>query len=209
MDPFPHTAQAPPRRHGAGLWAVVFAFVAVMAFSTVPTPLYTLYQARDGFSTFVITVIFAAYAVGVIVALFFAGHVSDWVGRRRALVPAVLLSVAGAIVFLVWRELPGLLVGRVLSGLSVGVVTAAATAYLAELHLVERPGASPARAQLLATSANLGGLGLGPLVAGLLAQSVGAPLTVPFVVFVVVLTVAPEFGAVPGLFALWTPPRRP
>src|SRR4051794_41625545 len=88
MDLFPHTAQAPPRRHGAGLWAVVFAFVAVMAFSTVPTPLYTLYPARDGFSTFVITVIFAAYAVGVIVALFFAGHVSDWVGRRRGLLPA-------------------------------------------------------------------------------------------------------------------------
>ena len=78
MDLFPHTTQAPQRRHGAGLWAVVFAFVAVMAFSTVPTPLYTLYQARDGFSTFMITVIFAAYAVGVTVALFFAGHVSDW-----------------------------------------------------------------------------------------------------------------------------------
>jgi MFS family permease len=187
MDLFPHTAQAPPRRHGAGLWAVVFAFVAVMAFSTVPTPLYTLYQARDGFSTFVITVIFAAYAVGVIVALFFAGHVSDWIGRRRALVPAVLLSVAAAVVFLVWRALPGLLVGRVLSGLSVGVVTATATAYLAELHLGARPGASPRRGQVLATTANLGGLGLGPLVAGLLAQSVAAPLTVPFVVFVVAL----------------------
>src|SRR3954466_2324495 len=128
MDLFPHTAQAPPRRHGAGRWAVVFAFVAVMAFSTVPTPLYTLYQARDGFSTLVITVIFAAYAVGVIVSLFFAGHVSDWVGRRRALVPAVLVRVPGARRLLLWRALPGLLVGRVLSGLSVGVVTATATA---------------------------------------------------------------------------------
>ena len=187
MDLFPDTTQASPRRHGAGLWAVVFAFVAVMAFSTVPTPLYALYQTRDGFSTFVITVIFAAYAVGVILALFFAGHVSDWLGRRRALVPAVLLSVVSAIVFLVWRELPGLLIGRVLSGLSVGIVTATATAYLAELHLGERPGASPKRAQLLATTANLGGLGLGPLVAGLLAQSVSAPLTVPFVLFLVLL----------------------
>jgi MFS family permease len=187
MELVPHTSQAPPRRHGAGLWAVVFAFVAVMAFSTLPTPLYTLYQARDGFSNFVITVIFAAYAVGVIVALFFAGHVSDWVGRRRALVPAVLLSVASAVVFLVWRELPGLLVGRVLSGVSVGIVTATATAYVAELHLGQHPGASPARAQLLATTANLGGLGLGPLVAGLLAQGAGAPLTVPFALFLAVL----------------------
>ena len=208
MDLFPHTTQAPQRRHGAGLWAVVFAFVAVMAFSTVPTPLYTLYQARDGFSTFMITVISAAYAVGVTVALFFAGHVSDWLGRRRALVPAVLLSVASAIVFLVWREVPGLLVARVLSGLSVGVVTATATAYVAELHLGERPGASPARAQVLATTANLGGLGLGALVAGLLAHSAGAPLTVPFVLSVVVLT-AGALGVALAPETVTRPSRRP
>src|SRR3954470_10307693 len=133
-----HGTPTRPNRRGGGLWAVAFAFVMVMAFSTVPTPLYALYQARDGFPTFVITVIFAAYAVGVIVALFFAGHVSDSIGRRRALVPAVLLSMVSAVVFLVWRALPGLLVGRVLSGLSVGVVTATAPAYLAELHLGAR-----------------------------------------------------------------------
>src|SRR3954451_14647179 len=131
MDSLAHSSPARRRRRGGGLWAVAFAFVAVMAFSTVPTPLYALYQARDGFPTFVITVIFAAYAVGVVVALFFAGHVSDWIGRRRALVPAVVLSMMSAVVFLVWRSLPGLLVGRVLSGLSVGIVTATATAYLA------------------------------------------------------------------------------
>jgi MFS family permease len=190
MDFFPHTAQAPPGRHGAGLWAVVFAFLTVLAFSTVPTPLYALYQARDGFSTFVITVIFVAYAVGVILALFFAGHVSDWLGRRRALIPAVLTSVVSAVVFLLWRDLPGLIVGRVLSGLSVGIVTATATAYLGELHLGERPGASPKRAQVLATTANLGGLGLGPMVAGVLAETVASPLTVPFVLFGALLAVA-------------------
>jgi hypothetical protein len=190
MDLFPHTTRASRRRHAAGLWAVAFAFLTVLAFSTVPTPLYAIYQARDGFSTFLTTVIFAAYAVGVIIALFFAGHVSDWLGRRRALVPAVLTSVASAVVFLLWRDLPGLLVGRVLSGLSVGIVTATATAYLAELHLGERPGASPRRAQVLATTANLGGLGLGPIVAGVLAATVAAPLTVPFALFAALLAVA-------------------
>src|SRR3954453_8096631 len=153
MEFFTHTTQAPPRRHGAGLWTVAFAFLTVLAFSTVPTPLYAIYQARDGFSTFMVTVIFAAYAVGVILALFFAGHVSDWIGRRRGLVPAVGLSFLSAIVFLAWRDVPGLLLGRVLSGLSVGVVTATATAFLAELHAAERPGAPPRRAQTLATTA--------------------------------------------------------
>jgi MFS family permease len=98
--------------------------------------------------------------------------------------------MVSATVFLAWRALPGLLVGRVLSGLSVGIVTATATAYLAELHLGERPGASPKRAQVLATTANLGGLGIGALVAGMLAQSVNAPLAVPFVLFLVLLAAA-------------------
>src|SRR5918998_1391688 len=107
MTLFPHTSQAGPRRHGFGLWAVAFAFLAVLAFSTVPTPLYAIYQARDGFSTFLITVIFAAYAVGVVLALFFAGHISDWLGRRRTLIIALLASLVSAGLFLVWRDLTG------------------------------------------------------------------------------------------------------
>ena len=190
MNFFPHTSQVPPRRHGAGLWSVAFAFMTVLAFSTVPTPLYSIYQSRDGFSTFMITVVFAAYAVGVILALFLAGHVSDWLGRRRVLVPAILTSVLSAIVFLLWRDLPGLLIARVLSGVSVGVVTATATAYVSELHLGQRPGASPRRAQVIATTANLGGLGVGSIVAGLLAQFVHAPLTVPFIIFGIALALA-------------------
>ena len=144
MDLVAHSIPARPRLRPGGLWAVAFAFVAVMAFSTVPTPLYALYQQRDGFPTFVITVIFASYAVGVVVALFFAGHVSDWVGRRRALVPAVVLSMMSAVVFLVWRAVPGLLLGRMLSGLSVGIVTATATkvarwrSSMADRYLIKR-----------------------------------------------------------------------
>jgi MFS family permease len=207
-----HSEQASPRRYRAGLWIVFAAFMATMAFSTIPTPLYALYQARDGFSTFTITVIFAAYAVGVIASLFFAGHLSDWFGRRRMLIPGVALSAVSAVVFLTWRSLPGLLLGRVLSGLSVGIVTATATVYLTELQQGEQPGASPRRAQILAATANLGGLGLGPLIAGAIAQSVSAPLAVPFVLFIVVLTtlalavtVAPETVTPPDPL----PPYRP
>ena len=172
------------RRHQYGVWAVAFAFLAVLAFSTAPTPLYAIYQVRDGFSTFVITVIFAAYAVGVTLALFFAGHVSDWFGRRRMLLAALALSLVSGGLFLVFRDLAGLIVARVINGLSVGIVTATATAYLAELH------SSPKRAQVLASSANLGGLGIGPIIAGTLAANVDAPLTVPYVFFAALLVVA-------------------
>jgi MFS family permease len=81
--------------------------------------------------------------------------------------------------------LPGLLLARVLSGLGVGAVTATATAWLSELRGDESRGA-----QIVATGANLGGLGLGGLIAGALAQWVGHPLLVPFVVFIAALLLA-------------------
>ena len=60
-----------------------------MAFTTVPTPLWSLFARRDGFSSLTITVAFAAYAVAVAISLLLAGHLSDVYGRRRLLVPAL------------------------------------------------------------------------------------------------------------------------
>jgi MFS family permease len=171
------------RHHGVGFWAVALAFLALAAFTTVPSPLYGLYQARDGFSEFTVTVIYAAYAVGVIGALALAGHLSDWFGRRRLLIPAACLTIASAIVFLMWRSVPGLVVARVLSGISIGIAASTATAYLAELHARHRPEASGMRAQVTATTVNMGGLGFGAFVSGLLAQWAGHPLTMPYLVF--------------------------
>jgi MFS family permease len=178
------------RHHGVGFWAVALTFLTLAAFTTVPSPLYGLYQARDGFSEFVVTVIYAAYAVGVVGALALAGHLSDWFGRRRLLIPAAGLTIASAIVFLTWRSVPGLLVARVLSGIAIGIASSTATAYLAELHAGHRPEASGTRAQVMATTANMGGLGVGAFVAGLLAQWVGHPLTVPYVVFLIAAALA-------------------
>ncbi|MDO8209071.1 MFS transporter [Conexibacter sp. CPCC 206217] len=191
-DPAAASARDGRRRasHGAGVWVVAYAFLVVMAYSAVPTPLYAIYQQEDGFSAFMITVIFGAYAVGVAVSLFVVGHVSDWHGRRRVLIPALLMSIASAFVFLFWHDLGALLVARVISGFAIGAVTATATAWIAELHATDRPDASQRRPQLVATAANLGGIGLGPLVSGVLAQWVGHPLTVPFIVSIGALTVA-------------------
>jgi MFS family permease len=178
------------RRHDLAFWSVAFAFLAVMAFSTVPSPLYGLYQQRDGFSAFVITLIYAAYAIGVVSSLILAGHISDWHGRRRVLLPAIALTLVSAGVFLVWRDLPGLILARVVNGFSVGIVAATATAYLADLHAAARPGTGNRRSQLVATAVNVGGLGLGPLVAGLLAQWAPWPLALSYVVFAVALVIA-------------------
>jgi hypothetical protein len=177
-------------RHDLGFWAVAFTFVVLLAFSTVPSPLYILYAHRDHFSSFMITVIYAAYAVGVIASLFLASHLSDVHGRRPHLLAAVALAIASDAVFLAWPSLAGLFVGRILCGLSVGLAVSTATAWINELHRARNPRSSGARAQFTATAANLGGLGLGALAAGLLAQLAAGPLTLPYLVFLSLLLVA-------------------
>lgn len=177
-------------RHGAGFWVIAAAFLAVMAFSTIPTPLYALYQQRDGFPTWVITVVFAAYAVGVIASLFLIGHLSDWAGRRRMVLVAILLEIVAAALFLVWNDVSGLLVARLISGVGVGALTASATAHLSELRSVARPDEGPRLAGTVSTVVNTGGLALGPLIGGLFAQFLPAPLLLPYAIFLIVLAVA-------------------
>lgn len=211
----PAAPVAPSRsRHGRGFWLVAFAFLVAMAFSTVPAPLYPIYQARDGFSTFMITVVFATYAVGVATTLVLAGHISDWTGRRRVLVPALLLELVAAALFLSGSGLAVLLVARFVNGLGVGMLTATATAHLADLHGRHRPGAGPQRFEVVATIANIGGLGVGAFVAGVLAEHAALPLRTSYAVFVGLIVLAivavlltPETVARPAARPAYRPQR--
>jgi len=178
------------RRHRRAFWAVAFAFLVLMAFSTVPSPLYGLYRARDHFSLFMVTVVYAVYAVGVIGALLLGGHLSDWYGRRRLLLPALGIATLSAIVFLTSKSLSGLIVARLINGISIGIVPTTATAYLAELDAVGRPAASARKAQLTASAVSVGGLGIGALAAGVLAQWAPRPLTLVYFVFLAALLLA-------------------
>ena len=160
----------------AGFVAVAYALAVTMLGTTLPTPLYGLYRGRFGFSELMVTVVFAVYAAGVIAALLVAGRLSDVVGRRRVLLPGLVFSAASALAFLLAGSLAILLVARVLSGFSAGVFTGTATATLLDLAPPDRR----ARATLVATAANMTGLGLGPLLAGLLSEFAGAPLQLSF-----------------------------
>ncbi|WP_069770299.1 MULTISPECIES: MFS transporter [unclassified Streptomyces] len=153
-------------------------FAVCMAGTTLPTPLYGLYQDKFGFSELTVTVVYAVYAFGVIGVLLLAGNASDTVGRRTVLLWGLGCAAASAVCFLCATGLGWLYAGRLLSGLSAGLFTGAATAYV--MDLAPRGGAS--RATLVATAANMGGLGCGPLLAGVLAQYAPWPLYLPFAV---------------------------
>ncbi|WP_329406398.1 MFS transporter [Streptomyces sp. NBC_00704] len=158
-------------------------FAVCMAGTTLPTPLYGLYQDKFGFSELTVTVVYAVYAFGVIGVLLLAGNASDTVGRRTVLLWGLGCAAASAVCFLCATGLGWLYAGRLLSGLSAGLFTGAATAYV--MDLAPRGGAS--RATLVATAANMGGLGCGPLLAGLLAQYAPWPLYLPFLVHLVLV----------------------
>ncbi len=134
---------------GFGFWVVALAFTTAMAFTTVPTPLWSLYAQRDRFSSLTVTVAFAVYAVAVAFSLFVAGHCLGLVRPPpRADAGARAGDPRRAWSFLVWPALPGLLLARVLSGLGVGAVTATATAWMSELYGADQPARADRRDEL-------------------------------------------------------------
>jgi Sugar (and other) transporter len=189
-------------RDRSGFWAVAFAFLVVMAFATLPSPLYGLYRERDGLSAFTITIVYAIWAAGTIAALIAVPFVAERIGRRGVMLAALATMMVAAAELAAWKALPGLLLGRLLTGFAVGMAAGTAITYLIELSLRADPNASPAVARTIGTSVNVGALGIGPLVAGCLAAWVSQPLTVPYLVWIALGTVAlvglaaaPETGA--------------
>jgi MFS family permease len=163
--------------------------------TTLPTPLYVLYEQQWGLAPFVGTVIFAVYAAGVLTALLVLGRASDEFGRRRVLLIGLVFAVLSAVCFLLAHGLALLIVGRVLSGLAAGVFTGTATAALVDLA---GPGGGR-RATMVATGSSMGGLGLGALLAGILAQTAPLPLRLIFWVDLGLVLVA--------ILAVWVVPE--
>jgi MFS family permease len=167
--PYPPSARQPSVK---ATLAASYAFAVVMLGVTLPTPLYPLYQHALGFSTLVTTAIYAAYSAVVMITLVLFGGGSDHYGRRPVLLAGLACSAASAACFAAKIGLPEIFTGRILSGLSAGLFTGTATAYVIELA----PRARRGQATLLAAAANIGGIGAGPLLAGLTSQYLPAPL---------------------------------
>src|SRR6201994_1554552 len=183
-SPARRTAPAVPRQ--VAFWLLALVLAITMLGTTLPTPLYVIYQSRWHFSAAMVTVTFAVYAAAVIATLLLAGRSSDQAGRRPVLAAALGASALSTIVFILAPDVGALIAARIVSGLSAGLMTGTATAALTELA----PASASRRASLVATAANMAGLGLGPLVAGVLAQYAPHPTTLVFEVYLAVLAAA-------------------
>jgi MFS family permease len=183
----------------SGFWIVAFAFLVVMAFATLPSPLYGIYKVRDHLSSLTITVIYAIFAAGTISVLLAENRIAARTGRRGAMVGSVLVMMLAAGILAVWHGLPPLLIGRLLTGVAAGLAAGTAITYLIELRLHDKPGSSIVWPRTVGTSISVGALGVGPLIAGCLAQWANWPLTLPYLVML-------GLGAL-ALVGLWFVPE--
>ncbi|MEU6405662.1 MFS transporter [Streptomyces sp. NPDC046985] len=174
------------QRGSRTFWLVAAVYVLAMLGGTLPVPLYLLWAPRMGFGPLTTTLIFAVYAIGVVVSLMLFASMSDRSGRRPLLFAALALAAVSTVAFLLADDVMVLLAARLFSGLATGIVTATATAALEELAGHGRTR----RATITATAANLGGLGIGTLIAGLLAEFAPDPTSLVFWIYLIALVPA-------------------
>ncbi|HEY7375791.1 MAG TPA: MFS transporter [Polyangia bacterium] len=181
-----HATVPGPLAAAATTWVVASQLAVVYVLSTLPTPLYAVYREAFGFSALTLTFVYAAYVVGTLSTMLFAGRLSDQVGRRPVTLASIGIAAAATVLFLVARDTAWLFAARIVSGCAVALVSGASTAWIVEAH----PTGDRRAATQIAIGANLIGLGVGPLLAGLLAQYAPAPLRLAYVVLLPVLAAA-------------------
>ncbi|MER7025448.1 MULTISPECIES: MFS transporter [Streptomyces] len=177
---------AQPAGSRGRFWAIAYTLLFLLTGTNVPTPLYRGFQEKFGFSPLMVTLIFAVYVAALVPSLLIFGPLSDAIGRRKVLVPAVVVAALGSLAFALATNVTWLFGARLLQGLAVGAASGALTAALNEAE----PTGNRRRAALVSTVASVGGLGTGPLLAGVLAQYAPAPYELPFLVEITLLVPA-------------------
>ncbi|MCC9306453.1 MFS transporter [Kitasatospora sp. RB6PN24] len=201
-----NSAQKDPRS-ALRFWSTGYVLLILLTGTNLPTPLYRGYAARFGFSPLVVTLIFAAYVAVLIPSLLLAGPLADALGHRAVLLPAVAVAALGSLGFALATSTAWLFAARILQGLAVGAASGPLTAALTELE----PAGDRRKAALVSTATSVAGLGLGPVLAGLLAQYAPEPQVLPFALEIALLVPAAVAIATlpaPDARTRWRP-RRP
>lgn len=168
-----------PRLTGLAAFGAVAAIIAVAFYaSATPSPLYGVYQAQWHFSTPVLSLIYATYAIGVLISLLLVGSLSDQAGRRPVLAWSLLGLLVSALIFSAASSVAWLFAARAVQGLATGAALGAAGAALIDLH----PTANTRTAALVNGVVALAGLGVGALLSSALVQYLPAPRVLPFLV---------------------------
>lgn len=162
------------------------AIVGLGLFASVtPTPLYHTYSELWRLHPLTLTLVYATYAVGVLLALLVAGTVSDLAGRRPVLLVAVAGLIVSTLLFAFAPSVAWLFAARALQGIATGLALSAAGAALLELH----PRRDPSAAGLANAVASTAGIALGILVSAWLVQYDWAPRALPYLAQLALLAI--------------------
>ncbi|HEY4316575.1 MAG TPA: MFS transporter [Herbaspirillum sp.] len=173
----------------AGGWKIAAAawmVTAVFILSNSATPLYVHWQRQFAFSSATLTIIFAAYIVGLLGALLVAGQLSDRLGRKAVLAPGFLIAMAASGLFIGAGSVAALVAARFLTGVAVGIVVSAGMAAVVDVGGPDRKR----QASRAASIAMVLGAGLGPVLAGTLVQVSARPVWAIFGIEFVLLATA-------------------
>lgn len=160
------------------IWLHSATLIAFLAASSVPSPLYRLYQDAFGFSPLVLTSIFAIYPLALLASLILLGPISDHVGRRPVILGAIGLELAAMALFLLASGAEWLIAARVVQGVATGIAAATVGATLID---IDRDAGGFAN-----SVAPMTGMGIGALASALLVRYAPAPLHLGFVVLVAI-----------------------
>jgi MFS family permease len=162
---------------GVGVTLGVFLFAAA-----APSPLYGVYAARWHFSALTLTIVFAIYAVALLLALLVTGRLSDHLGRRPVILAAIITEIAAMACFIAADSTAVLCVARAVQGLATGCALGVLSAALAELSV-----GTPTLGAVVTSSAAPFGLAAGGLGSSALVQYGPSPLRLVYWLVIVAL----------------------
>lgn len=149
----------------AALW-ITYGLCLLQIGAGLPVPIYPHYQDRWNLSAAVITLLFVALIVGVLLGLLFIAPLADALGRKLILASGCTLGLIAAAGYIVAGQPIILFSANLVQGLAIGTFSGVAPAAIRDLGL---PGGAQTVGRLI-TGANAVGLALGPLWSGILQQ---------------------------------------
>lgn len=180
------TPVAPRSREGRVFLAVILLlFTAGWAANHFASMIVVLREIT-GLTPLTVNTAFGVYAIGLLPGLLGGGVVADRFGSRPVVLTGAVLAAAGNAGLMFWNDAAGLMVGRLLVGVGVGLAISAGTAWAGRLRGVS--GTTLAGICLTA------GFASGPIVSGVVAAALldhpAAEVMLPFVLSVVLSVVA-------------------
>ncbi|NMI01740.1 MFS transporter [Pseudonocardia acidicola] len=170
-------------------WVRVAAVLFVIGYGANQfSPLMVMYREQSHYSPVTVAAFFGVYVAGLAPGLLIGGPASDRWGRRRLLLPCLIVSVpASAVLAAGAVSEAALYTGRFLFGVVTGVAMAVGTTWVKELSQPpwdpEADEGSGARRAALSLTA---GFGVGPAIGGVLAQWAPLPMELPYLVHIAI-----------------------